>query len=63
MNHAVKIAAVMAAGLMLGSAAMAPAFAADKPALAFVANGASDFWKAAEAGRVTRTHRMKASGY
>jgi len=50
MNHAVKIAAVMAAGLMLGSAAMAPAFADDKPALAFVANGASDFWKAAEAG-------------
>jgi ribose transport system substrate-binding protein len=50
MNHAVKIAAALAAGFMLGSAAMAPAFADDKPTLAFVVNGASDFWKAAEAG-------------
>jgi len=50
MNYAVKMAAAVAAGLMLGAAAMAPAVAQDKPALAFVANGASDFWKAAEAG-------------
>lgn len=50
MHYAVKMAAAMAAGLMLGAAAMAPAYAADKPTLAFVANGASDFWKAAEAG-------------
>ena len=49
MTNAVKLLAVSAAGLMLGAAAMAPAFADDKPALAFVANGASDFWKAAEA--------------
>src|ERR1700719_5230086 len=27
-----------------------PSFAADKKTLAFVVNGASDFWKAAEAG-------------
>jgi ribose transport system substrate-binding protein len=31
-------------------AAAGPAFAADKKTLAFVVNGASDFWKAAEAG-------------
>jgi len=46
----VKMAAAVAAGLLLGAAALSPAFADDKPALAFVANGASDFWKAAEAG-------------
>ncbi|MDB5561112.1 MAG: transporter substrate-binding protein [Hyphomicrobiales bacterium] len=50
MKSAVKFAAMLAAGLMLGSAAMAPALAQDKPTLAFVVNGASDFWKAAEAG-------------
>ncbi|MEO8883729.1 MAG: sugar-binding protein [Devosia sp.] len=50
MTYAVKMAAAVAAGLMLGTVAMAPAMAQDKPALAFVANGASDFWKAAEAG-------------
>jgi ribose transport system substrate-binding protein len=50
MHYAVKIAAATSAALMLGVAAMAPAFADDKPMLAFVANGASDFWKAAEAG-------------
>ena len=50
MHFAVKIAAALTAGLLLGSASMAPAFAADKPTLAFVVNGASDFWKAAEAG-------------
>src|SRR4051794_3982484 len=31
------------------AAALSPAFAADKKTLAFVVNGASDFWKAAEA--------------
>ena len=50
MHYAVKITAATAAALMLGAAAMAPAMAQDKPAMAFVANGASDFWKAAEAG-------------
>ena len=50
MHYAVQMAAATAAGLLLGAAAMAPAYADDKPTLAFVANGASDFWKAAEAG-------------
>src|ERR1700744_4534244 len=43
--------------MMLAGAAVAlvlasanPGFAADKPTRAFVVNGASDFWKAAEAG-------------
>ena len=38
------------AALVLGAAGMPIANAADKPTLAFVVNGASDFWKAAEAG-------------
>jgi ribose transport system substrate-binding protein len=50
MQYAVKIAAATAMGLLFGSAALTPALADDKPTLAFVANGASDFWKAAEAG-------------
>jgi len=50
MHYAVKVAAAMAAGLLVGAASLAPAVAQDKPTLAFVANGASDFWKAAEAG-------------
>ncbi|MDR3470849.1 MAG: sugar-binding protein [Devosia sp.] len=51
MHDAVKVVAALAAGLMLGAMAVTvPAVAADKPTLAFVANGASDFWKAAEAG-------------
>jgi ribose transport system substrate-binding protein len=50
MKCTVKIATVLAAGLMSGVSALAPAHAADKPTLAFVVNGASDFWKAAEAG-------------
>jgi ribose transport system substrate-binding protein len=50
MHYAVKIAVAMTAGLMVSAAAMAPAMAQDKPTMAFVANGASDFWKAAEAG-------------
>ena len=39
----VSVALAMALGL-------APANAADKKVLAFVVNGASDFWKIAEAG-------------
>jgi ribose transport system substrate-binding protein len=39
-------AALAVAALMVSGGA----FAQDKPTLAFVANGASDFWKAAEAG-------------
>ncbi|MBV1703550.1 MAG: sugar-binding protein [Hyphomicrobiales bacterium] len=50
MRHMKPLAALMAAGLLAGVAALAPASAADKPTLAFVVNGASDFWKAAEAG-------------
>jgi len=50
MNYAVKLAAAMAAGLTVSVVGMAPAMAQDKPTLAFVANVASDFWKAAEAG-------------
>lgn len=45
-----KNAALFFAALMLGVAPMAASHAADKPTLAFVVNGASDFWKAAEAG-------------
>jgi ribose transport system substrate-binding protein len=50
MHYGFKAALAVTAGLMLGSAALTPAVAADKPTLAFVANVASDFWKAAEAG-------------
>ena len=46
MKYAVTFAALAAAGLMLGSSALAQ----DKPQIAFVVNGASDFWKLAEAG-------------
>src|SRR3954463_16104535 len=38
------------AAAVFAVAAFSPAFAADKKTLAFVVNGASDFWKAAEAG-------------
>jgi ribose transport system substrate-binding protein len=38
---------MLAAGLVLGAS---PSLAEDKPALAFVVNAASDFWKLAEAG-------------
>ena len=41
---------VMATGLAVAMAAANPAGAQDKKTLAFVVNGASDFWKAAEAG-------------
>jgi len=46
MKYAVSLATVLVAGLM----GVATAQAQDKPTMAFVANGASDFWKAAEAG-------------
>jgi ribose transport system substrate-binding protein len=46
MKIAVTAAAILATGLMLGTSAMAQ----DKPQIAFVVNGASDFWKLAEAG-------------
>jgi ribose transport system substrate-binding protein len=45
MKHACHIAAILATGLVATGAA-----AQDKPALAFVVNAASDFWKLAEAG-------------
>jgi ribose transport system substrate-binding protein len=46
MKYAVGLAALVATSLFLAGASVAQ----DKPTLAFVANGASDFWKAAEAG-------------
>ena len=50
MRDVFRIAAGLTAGLLLTAAALGTATAADKPTLAFVVNGASDFWKAAEAG-------------
>ena len=50
MNLGLKLAATVAAGVLICTAADAPALAQDKPTMAFVANVASDFWKAAEAG-------------
>ena len=50
MRYAGGIAVAIATGLALNVAAFSPAVAANKPTLAFVANVASDFWKAAEAG-------------
>lgn len=50
MKYSKQLAAALTAGVMFGLGAVAPAFAQDKPQLAFVVNGASDFWKAAEAG-------------
>ena len=50
MAYLTRGAAAIAAGLMMSSVLTPAAFAADKPTLAFVVNGASDFWKAAEAG-------------
>ena len=46
MKNAVTIAAALSAALLVGSAT----FAQDKPEIAFVVNGPSDFWKLAEAG-------------
>jgi len=42
--------AVAIGALLIGLSATTMASAQDKPTLAFVVNGASDFWKAAEAG-------------
>ncbi|MER9871612.1 sugar-binding protein [Mesorhizobium sp. M0195] len=50
MKSVIRNASVAAAALLLGLSASAIARADDKPTLAFVVNGASDFWKAAEAG-------------
>lgn len=50
MKSVIRNASVAAAALLLGLSAAAIARADDKPTLAFVVNGASDFWKAAEAG-------------
>ncbi|MER8614810.1 MULTISPECIES: sugar-binding protein [unclassified Mesorhizobium] len=50
MKSAIRNASVAAAALLLGLSVSAIARADDKPTLAFVVNGASDFWKAAEAG-------------
>jgi ribose transport system substrate-binding protein len=50
MKSIIRNASVATAALLLGLAATAIARADDKPTLAFVVNGASDFWKAAEAG-------------
>src|SRR5438445_7284828 len=50
MKVVIRNASVAAAALLLGLAVSASVRAGDKPTLAFVVNGASDFWKAAEAG-------------
>jgi ribose transport system substrate-binding protein len=50
MKNAFKLATAIAAGLLMGTATLSPVMAQDKPSMAFVANVASDFWKAAEAG-------------
>jgi len=46
MKSLIGLAAVLAAGVMLSTGAIAQ----DKPKLAFVVNASSDFWKLAEAG-------------
>lgn len=45
-----SFAAFAAAGMLLGTSALISAHAQSKPTIVFVANGASDFWKAAQAG-------------
>lgn len=50
MRSRVRNCVLFASALMLGASYAAGAYADDKPTLAFVVNGASDFWKAAEAG-------------
>ncbi|PBC08506.1 sugar-binding protein [Mesorhizobium sp. WSM3859] len=50
MKSMIRNASVAAAALLIGLAATTVTRADDKPTLAFVVNGASDFWKAAEAG-------------
>ncbi|MER9220163.1 sugar-binding protein [Mesorhizobium sp. M0644] len=50
MKSVIRNTSVAAAAVLLGLSVTAIARADDKPTLAFVVNGASDFWKAAEAG-------------
>ena len=50
MKSMIRNASVAAAALLIGLTTTAVTRADDKPTLAFVVNGASDFWKAAEAG-------------
>ena len=50
MKSILRSTAVAAGALLMGLSAVSIASAQDKPTLAFVVNGASDFWKAAEAG-------------
>jgi ribose transport system substrate-binding protein len=50
MKTAIRNTTAAMAAILFGMAMAAPASADDKPTLAFVVNGASDFWKAAEAG-------------
>lgn len=50
MKSVLRNTTMAAAALLLGVSLGGAAHAADKPTLAFVVNGASDFWKAAEAG-------------
>ena len=50
MKSVIRNASVAAAALLVGLSVSASVRADDKPTLAFVVNGASDFWKAAEAG-------------
>lgn len=50
MKSILRSTAVAAGALLLGLSGVSVASAQDKPTLAFVVNGASDFWKAAEAG-------------
>ena len=53
MKSTLKLATLLTAGLAAGlmlATVLTPARADDKPTLAFVVNGSSDFWKAAEAG-------------
>lgn len=50
MKSVIRNTTLAAAALLLGLSAGSAARAQDKPTLAFVVNGASDFWKAAEAG-------------
>src|SRR5438445_10740903 len=50
MKVVIRNASVAAAALLLGLSVSASVRAGYKPTLAFVVNGASDFWKIAEAG-------------
>ena len=50
MKKHIKTILLAGAAAVLALAGTNASFAADKKTLAFVVNGASDFWKAAEAG-------------